>query len=101
MIRSMRCSTSGLDSRRVFTVGLALAVFAVFGAEARCAAAQAPAETVIEADQTLAEIMAIPAKAIPERLLSEARGVAIIPNVIKIGFIAGAARTWRGDGARQ
>ena len=37
----------------------------------------------------LAEIMAIPAKAIPEGLLAEAQGVAIIPDVIKIGFIAG------------
>lgn len=51
-----------------------------------------PNETVLQADQVLAEIMCIPAKAIPERLLAEAQGVAIIPNVIKIGFIAGARR---------
>ena len=51
-----------------------------------------PTETVREAEQVLVEIMAIPARAIPERLLADAQGVAIIPNVIKIGFIAGARR---------
>lgn len=56
------------------------------------ARAQGPNDTVLQADQVLAEIMAIPAKAIPERLLAEAQGVAIIPSVIKIGFIAGARR---------
>lgn len=40
--------------------------------------------------QVLNEIMAIPAQAIPERLLAGAEGVAIIPNVVKGGFIVGA-----------
>ncbi len=51
-----------------------------------------PSDTVREAEQVLVEIMAIPAKAIPEHLLADAQGVAIIPNVIKIGFIAGGRR---------
>ena len=51
-----------------------------------------PNETVNQADTVLAEIMAIPARQIPEHLLAEAQGVAIIPDVIKIGFIAGARR---------
>jgi lipid-binding SYLF domain-containing protein len=51
-----------------------------------------PNETVVQADMVLAEIMAIPGRAIPEHLLSEAQGIAIIPDVIKIGFIAGARR---------
>ena len=38
----------------------------------------------------LTEIMAIPARSIPQSLLSGAQGVAVIPNVIKGGFIIGA-----------
>jgi lipid-binding SYLF domain-containing protein len=48
--------------------------------------------TVRQSEQVLAEIMAMPGKAIPEYLLSEAQGVVIVPNVIKIGFIAGVRR---------
>ena len=54
--------------------------------------AQGPAEKVVEAEQVLNELMAIPAKQIPARLLQEAQGIVIVPNVIKIGFIAGARR---------
>lgn len=51
-----------------------------------------PDQTVRTASQVLHEVMAIPARQIPERLLAEARGIAIIPNVIKIGFVAGVRR---------
>jgi lipid-binding SYLF domain-containing protein len=51
-----------------------------------------PEQTVQSADQVLREVMAIPGKQIPQTLLAEARGVAIIPNVIKVGFIAGVRR---------
>lgn len=51
-----------------------------------------PDQTVRTARQVLREVMAIPARQIPERLLAEARGIAIIPNVIKIGFVAGVRR---------
>ena len=37
-------------------------------------------------------MLAIRGKAIPEHLLAEAQGVAIVPAVIKVGFIAGARR---------
>ncbi|WP_442485295.1 lipid-binding SYLF domain-containing protein [Aeoliella sp. SH292] len=40
--------------------------------------------------QTLNEVMAIPAQSIPANLLAGAEGVAIIPNVVKGGFILGA-----------
>ena len=54
--------------------------------------ANGPADTVVESEQVLSELMAIPGKQIPHRLLEEAQGIAIIPNVIKIGFVAGARR---------
>ena len=37
----------------------------------------------------LNEIMAIPMKGIPRSMLADARGVAIIPNVLKVSFVAG------------
>lgn len=48
-----------------------------------------PEEIVRTADQVLHEIMTIPAREIPREMLSEAQGVAIIPSVIKVGFIGG------------
>jgi lipid-binding SYLF domain-containing protein len=51
-----------------------------------------PTETVRNAEQVLADLVAIPARQIPMHLLSEAQGVAVIPDVTKIGFIAGVRR---------
>jgi lipid-binding SYLF domain-containing protein len=54
------------------------------------ALAQSPLEdSVHEATQVLREIMAVPLKCIPESLLHEARGIAIIPGMVKGGFIVG------------
>jgi lipid-binding SYLF domain-containing protein len=50
------------------------------------------AVTVDMSETVLKEVMAIPAKRIPSDLLAKAQGVAIIPNVIKIGFIGGIRR---------
>lgn len=54
--------------------------------------ADGPAETVLSSEQVLCELMAIPARQIPCQLLNEAQGIVIVPNVRKIGFIAGARR---------
>ncbi len=69
----------------VLTAALILVVAAVSWANG-------PAEAVVESEQVLNELMAIPARQIPQALLAEAQGIAIIPNVIKIGFIGGARR---------
>ena len=58
----------------------------------RLSAAADPAETVRQSEQVLAEAMAIPGRQIPYRLLAAAQGVAIVPRVIKIGFVAGGRR---------
>lgn len=73
----------------VATVFLSLAVVLAAAVPAQ---ANDPDMTIRRADQTLHEIMAIPASQIPANLLAEAQGVAIIPNVIKVGFIAGFRR---------
>ena len=71
-----------------------LALLFVWGMSA-ASFANGPAESVVESEQVLNELMVIPARQIPQRLLADAEGIVIVPNVIKIGFI-GAAR--RGHG---
>jgi lipid-binding SYLF domain-containing protein len=53
-------------------------------------AAQTPqADTVVNANNVLNEIMAVPAKQIPQSMLADAHGLAIVPDVVKGGFIVG------------
>ena len=72
--------------RRLFLV-----VAFVFGAMTPLLAND-PAETIVLSEQVLSDLMAIPGKQIPHRLLREAQGIVIVPNVVKIGFVAGARR---------
>jgi lipid-binding SYLF domain-containing protein len=54
------------------------------------ATAQAnPEQTLQAATNVLDEIMAVPTKQIPKALLANARGIAIVPNVVKGGFVVG------------
>lgn len=55
----------------------------------RHAAAEDVTAKIGDAAAVLKEIMAVPEKGIPPALLSDAHGVAIIPGVIKVGFIIG------------
>lgn len=74
--------------QRFLVVTLVLA----WGMSATCASAADPAETIRRSEQVLADLMAIPARQIPQHLLAGATGVAVIPDVTKIGFIAGVRR---------
>jgi lipid-binding SYLF domain-containing protein len=78
------------STMRIFLAAVAtcLSCLGIFAAPA----SGAQEETVLLADQVLHEIMAIPAKRIPERLLADAQGIVIIPDVIKVGFIGGIRR---------
>lgn len=49
-----------------------------------------PAQTTMDATAVLQEIQEIPARGIPMHLLQKAHGVAVIPRVIKAGFVVGA-----------
>jgi lipid-binding SYLF domain-containing protein len=46
-------------------------------------------ETVLESAQVLREVMSIPGKAIPESLLADAQAIAIVPGMLKGGFVVG------------
>jgi lipid-binding SYLF domain-containing protein len=50
------------------------------------------ADTVTSSEITLDQIMAVPARSIPEALLRNAEGIAIIPKLIKAGFVIGGRR---------
>jgi SH3 domain-containing YSC84-like protein 1 len=63
----------------------------VFFASAQLVAAQSQEEAIVQAAASiLQETMASPLNAIPQSMLADAHGVAIIPNVLKAGFIVGA-----------
>ena len=75
---------------------LKLAIFTVlvatFLASTMASAAEEPSEQVKRMDAAatvLEEIMGTPDKGIPEELLDSAKGVAVIPSMIKIGFVFG------------
>ena len=61
--------------------------------------------TVEDAARVLNEIMAIPAKQIPQALLADAQGLAIVPNIVKGGFVVvsatGKASWWSGTAPRE
>ena len=46
----------------------------------------------IEASRVLSEVLRIPEESIPANLLQEAQAVAVIPSVIKVGFMVGGRR---------
>ncbi len=53
------------------------------------AAGSVEAERTSQAAEVMSKIMQIPEKSIPPALLSHAQGIAIIPGVIKLGFVVG------------
>jgi lipid-binding SYLF domain-containing protein len=79
-------------ARPVASSYAALTSLAIAASVAPIARAADPAETIAQSEQVLAELIAIPGKQIPAKLLSEAQGIAIVPRVIKIGFVAGGRR---------
>lgn len=58
----------------------------------RTAAANDPNVTIRDAEAVLSELVAIPARRIPRNMLAEAQAIAIIPRVIKVGFVVGIRR---------
>lgn len=53
------------------------------------AAQQREAATVLESADVLGALAAIPLKGIPPTLMQEAQGVAIVPGLVKAGFVVG------------
>jgi lipid-binding SYLF domain-containing protein len=74
-------------SRYRTTLGVSLLLLILAGPSLRAAGREMA--TVESATESLRALSAIPLKGIPPCLLQEARGVAIIPNVVKAGFVLG------------
>jgi lipid-binding SYLF domain-containing protein len=73
-------------------LGICAAIVCAVVIESTSCLANDPNTTISQSEQVLAELVAIPGRQIPQRLLSQAQGLAIIPRVIKIGFVAGIRR---------
>lgn len=67
---------------------VALALFLAVPSEPSIAASEETVR-VESATEVLSKVMEIPESAIPPALLADARGIAIIPGVIKVGFVVG------------
>src|SRR4051794_25709989 len=72
-----------------FAGAIALLISCWVGAVSPVSAQSPLDETVNSATHVLREIMAVPNKCIPESLLREAQGLAIVPGMVKGGFIVG------------
>ncbi len=55
-------------------------------------AGQVQDERAENASRVLTEILRIPEESIPTRMLESAQAIAVIPNVVKVGFVAGGRR---------
>lgn len=73
-------------------VGSALAAMVLVAAFHRPAAGRSEEATIRAAEDVLAQFLDLRVRQIPASLLSEAHGVAIIPDLIKVGFVLGGQR---------
>jgi SH3 domain-containing YSC84-like protein 1 len=73
-----------------FAAALILAVIAA--ACPRTVAGRSEEQTIRASHEVLQQFMDLQIRQIPEALLAEAHGVAIIPDVIKLGFVVGGQR---------
>lgn len=76
-------------NRRIFALILTLAALFI-GSAAQAGISEE--EDAQAATRVLRDIVAIPEQGIPPALLSQAYGVAVIPDVLKVGFIFGGRR---------
>lgn len=53
------------------------------------AAPPTPRETLDRSAEVIADIESMPLKSIPTKLIAEAQAIAIIPRVVKVGFVVG------------
>ena len=74
--------------RRHFTVLLALFLLMPLSAFA----GQKEDNRAKDASRVLSEILRIPEDSIPSKLLNEAQAIAVIPDVVKAGFVVGGRR---------
>jgi lipid-binding SYLF domain-containing protein len=75
-----------MKTTRLQLLSAVLAMTALSGGRA---AAHSPEITVRDSSEVLEAIQSIPARAIPAAMLADAQGIAIIPGVIKGGFVIG------------
>lgn len=81
-----------MNLHRMTQPAFLMTALGIVGLLASSAAANDPAATVRSATTVLEEFLDLRIKGIPTSLLAEAHGVAIVPGVIKVGFVVGGQR---------
>jgi len=76
--------------RRTHLISTALALFLMLFTSLPASAGRKETRKVEDAIEVLEDIMSMPEKSIPADLLREAKGIAIIPSVVKVGYVVGA-----------
>ena len=87
----MRVSLEGEGMRRIINIFFSFLLLFVLSAPlyAEFKFKMSAEEIIQSARAILEEVMDVPEESIPKEVFKEAYGVAIIPNVIKVGFIFG------------
>ncbi len=80
-----------LNSRSVFVVSVLLIITFSAASYAQNKEIRDAAKTADKATKALNEVMAIPANAIPETLIRNAKAVAVFPDVLKAAFLVGGS----------
>jgi lipid-binding SYLF domain-containing protein len=71
---------------------LAFALLASFATAVPARAGEVEDARADQAAEVLAQILRIREESIPEKLLAEAEAIAVVPNVVKVGFVVGGRR---------
>jgi lipid-binding SYLF domain-containing protein len=77
---------------RRFLASLATSLLVFAAALPFAQAGQVEDERAGDAARVLGEILRIPEDRIPDKLLADAQAIAVIPNVVKVSFVAGGRR---------
>ena len=75
--------------RTLNTLAGSLFVLVCMGSGAGAAAEDAEKQTILDATEVMNQIARIPETRIPPSLLRNSQAVAVVPNVIKVGFVVG------------
>jgi lipid-binding SYLF domain-containing protein len=102
MIQTQKKEVQTMNTQRerfqkVMTVGLAVALAGtlVLGLGSNAAwASTAQMEKLEAAGEVLKELVALPEQGIPEGLLKNAHGIAVIPSLVKAGYFFGGRYGW-------
>jgi lipid-binding SYLF domain-containing protein len=88
------CSKEAYTMKRAIVLFMSAAILTVLCGALPASAGDKETAKVEEATTMFNQIQSIPDKAIPDWMLKDAYGIAVIPHVIKAGFVVGGRYGW-------